>query len=315
MNRRRDNIVAMAWADVLCPLARAADPLSWIMFIAFLVAIVVSIVARAMGDGGLHNAYEHRYPLFWYGSWLIFVISTVGPIFNLTKERKEVPLGVLIGVSVVHVVTFICISVVMLTLRGEVTAITALLAATAAAAMVGIGWVVQHQSGARSSRRAHTFNILMQSRLSSEFQNQIKKRADLYSAGNPVAAEDAKLVNKAAFDEALKALDIQRAAELSRAKEESKESINAIYAEKTTLLTRKYESLQGLKYLLNFYEFICAGIVLRELDEALIRETLKDMAVALYEDSMHVRLAQRKNQPAVFLNLDRVIGPIWPITK
>jgi hypothetical protein len=73
--------------------------------------------------------------------------------------------------------------------------------------------------------------------------------------------------------------------------------------------------LQGLKYLLNFYEFICAGIVLRELDEALIRETLKDMAVALYEDSMHVRLAQRKNQPAVFLNLDRVIGPIWPITK
>jgi hypothetical protein len=242
----------------------------------------------------------------------LFVVAGIGPIFNLTKERNEVPLGVLIGISALDVVTFLIISVVTLTQSGDVTSVTTLMGAAAAASMVGIGWVVQHQSSARASRRAHTFNILMQSRLSAEFQNQVRKRADLYSAGNPVAPEDAKLASKGGLDKVIAEIEVRQAAELERARDESRDRIKEEYAARIELTKRKFLSLEGMKYLLNFYEFMSAGIVLRELDERLLRETVSDMVVALYNDSLHIRLTQRTQQPEVFINLDRVVGPIWP---
>ncbi len=226
-------------------------PLSWFIFACFCGLVAVTLVAR-FGDGWLHDLYARRYPLFWYGAWLLLAIATAGPIFNITRERHEVPLGVLIGVSVAHVVTFLVISVITLNKLGNVAAITALLAATVAASMVGIGWVVQHQSGARSSRRAHTFNILMQSRLSSEFQNKVKLKADMYSAGSKVATEDVELFNKIGFDQRKITVEEQRHVELRRAQEASKSEINTEYDEKISLLERKYESLQGVKYLAQF---------------------------------------------------------------
>jgi hypothetical protein len=310
MSRKKENIVSLGWHNVICPLAKAADPLSWILFVGFLALVAISIVAR-YDDGALHNFYQIRYPLFWYGAWILVVLATAGPIFNLTREKNEVPLGVLIGVSVAHVLNFLIISVVTLNQSGNVAAITALLAATVAASMVGIGWVVQHQSSARASRRAHTFNILMQSRLSKEFQDQIKKRADMYSAGNPVAAEDAKLFNKIGYEQCKAETIRQRDLDLARTKDEAKADVSAAYEKKLEVLEKKFESLQGVKYLLNFYEFMSAGIHLRELDEPLLRETLRDIAITLYKDSAQIRTFQRESQPNVFVNLDRIVKGIW----
>lgn len=311
MANKKDNIVELGWRHILCPLARSADPLSWILFIAFLAVVVVAVIARSLGDGGLHEIYTANYQLFWYGAWVLVVLSTVGPIFTLAKEKREVPLGVLIGVSVAHVLIFLALSVLALTQTGNTTAITALLAATVAAAMVGIGWVVQHQSSARSSRRAHTFNILMQSRLSTEFQKQIERRAKYYSAGNAVAAHDVKLFNKIGLEECRKVLLAQRDAELERARDEKKAEVTALYEEKLVAAEERYESLQGVKYLLNFYEFVSAGILLRELDEPLLRETLRDIAIALHRDTAHVRAFQRESQPDAFRNFDAVVSNAW----
>lgn len=310
MSRDKENIVGLAWNKVLVPLAKGADPISWIIFAGFIVLLVVSIVLR-LTTGEWNATYMGNYPYFWYGAWALLVIATVGPIFNLARIRNEVPLDVLVGVSVVHVVVFIVISVVTLSEKGNISAVTALLAATAAAAMVGIGWAVQHQSSARASRRAHTFNILMQSRLSKEFQDQVKRKADVYFAGNRVEPADAELVNRSGLKRRISLLETERDLQLSRARDEAHSEIKAQFEEDVKVVKAKYESLQGLKYLLNFYEFMCAGIVLRELDEPMLKETLSDIAVSLYADSVHVRQFVRESQPQVFVNLDRVVGALW----
>lgn len=311
MSRKKEDILSLGWRHVVCPLAKSADPLSWVFFAGFVAFLILAVVAKFMTDGDLHTFYVQQYPVFWYGPWLLLLISTVGPIFNLTRETNEIPLGVLIGVSVAHVLIFISISVIALTQANNTTAITTLLAATVAAGMVGIGWVVQHHSSARASRRAHTFNILMQSRLSKEFQDHVRLRSDLYTAGTEVAAEDAKLVSKSGYEARAEELKTQLEIDLSRAREEKRPEVQASHDGKLELLKRKYESLQGVKYLLNFYEFMSAGIELRELDDAMLKQTVRDIAVFLYEDTAHIRTEHRKSQPDLYSNLEKVVGTNW----
>ena len=215
------------------------------------------------------------------------------------------------GVGVAHLLTFIVMSVIVLIQVGRTDSITGLMAAAAAAVMVGIGWVVQHQSSAKASRRTHTFNILMQSRLSAEFQQQVQKRAVCYSAGVPVDATDAELIDKNGLEKRLGVLNADLQRELSQAQPSSITVIQARYDEQIALVEKKHHSLQGLKYLLNFYEFICAGIRLREIDEPLIRATLGDIAAALYTDSKYVRHHCRGSQKDVFVEMDLVVRDRW----
>ena len=308
---KKENILSLGWNGVVRPLAKAADPFSWILFVAFLVVIVVAVVAR-VATGGLSQAYVAKYPLFWYGAWALLVISTVGPIFNLSRERNEVPIGVLIGVCVAHVLVFIILSVVTLSQdKANIQAITTLLAATVAAGMVGIGWVVQHNSSARASRRAHTFNILMQSRLSKEFQEQVRLRSSYYTAGRAVDAEDVALIGKNGYESRLKLMADELAMDLSRALPAAHPVIQDEYDQAVALVKLKHESLGGVRYLLNFYEFMSAGIKLRELDEAMLRETVRDIAVFLWRDTTQVILHTRLSQDDVFRNLEEVVGQRW----
>lgn len=311
MTIKKENIASLAWRHVACPLAKAADPLSWLMFIGFWAIVLCALGLRFLFEAEPHDFYMKYYAVFWYGAWGLLVFSTVGPLFNLTRLRNEVPLGILIGVGIAHLLAFIVIGVITLSKTNNPTAVTALLAAAAAAIMVGIGWVVQHQSSAKASRRAHTFGVLMQSRLSKEFQEQVRARASYYFSGHVVEAIDATLLNRDGLEKKLNDLKADMARELGIVKDEARQEIIDLYKEKEALINKKYESIQGVKYLLNFYEFICAGIVLRELDEPMLKETLSDIAVCLYQDSKHVRSLAKEYQPDVFSNMERVIGQYW----
>lgn len=306
-NVTKNNVFSLAWQHVICPLARQADAVSWISFALFLFTVIFSLYLRFFGSNAESGLYSVNYAFFWYGAWALLVLSTIGPIFNIAATRREVPLGILIGVGVTHVVVFILMSLIVLVQSGKPEAITGLLAAVAAAVMVGIGWVVQYQSSARASRRAHTFNVLMQSRLSSEFQDHVRKRARHYPANTPVSAEDAKLFYIDGVVAAEKLIQNKLEADLRRSAPEHCEELRTAAMDEIALLRSKKESLDSMKYLLNFYEFICAGLRMKELDEPLLRATLSDVAVGLYQDSLHARLHAQSRQPDAFTELDRRI--------
>lgn len=337
---KRDNLVALMYSEVGKPLCRSADPVSWFFFVAFVVCAGVSVLTHLLGaapatatTAGLENCVEPllncalranpnlggdwvhfyaRYFLaFWYGPWLLLVLATIGPLFNIARERKEPPLGTLIGVGVLHLLSFIVISMVVLIHYKRPEAVTGLMAAFVGAIMVGIGWVVQHQSSARASRRAHTFTILMQSRLSKEFQEHVKTRAECYSSGCRIEAKDAPLATRPGLAERLKTLTEHRDREISQAKDESVESIEQRYAELKADAEKKHESLKSVLYLLNFYEFMCAGINRRELDPVLLYLTVEDIVRCLYQDTVHVRAHIKERQTKVWIELDDVMNGIW----
>ncbi|WP_312400950.1 DUF4760 domain-containing protein [Stenotrophomonas indicatrix] len=302
---KKDNVIALAWRHVLCPLARHADALSWILFVVFLASVAVTFYMRYLGHGSSESFYSENYSLFWYLSWGLLVASTIGPMFNVFRARNEVPLGVMIGAGVTHVLVFILMSVVVLIQADKAEAVTGLLAAVAGAVMIGIGWVVQHQSSARASRRAHTFSVLTQSRLSAEFQSHVKSRILHYPAGTEISVQDAALFYKDGLSDAEKTLESQLAQDLVRSKDEHHESLRKAHEAALEEVRSKYLAMQSVKYLLNFYEFICAGLRLKELDEMMVSATLSDMAVGIYNDTIHVRRHAQKRQPAAFTELDR----------
>lgn len=302
---KKDNVIALAWRHVVCPLARHADALSWVLFAFFLASVAVTVYLRYLGDGATDSFYSKNYSLFWYSSWGLLVASTIGPMFNNFRARNEVPLGVMIGAGVTHVLVFILMSVVVLIQANKAEAVTGLLAAVAGAVMIGIGWVVQHQSSARASRRAHTFSVLTQSRLSAEFQSHVKSRILHYPAGVEISVEDAALFYKDGLIDAEKKLDLKFAEDLTRSKEEHHDQLRAAHDSALEEVRSKYMAMQSVKYLLNFYEFICAGLRLKELDEVMVRATLSDVAVGIYNDTLHVRRHAQKRQPAAFTELDR----------
>lgn len=309
---KKDNVVGMAWGDVLTPLARAADPLSWIFFGAFVVLFLVTLVLSLLPEtSGAGRVYEAFYPTFWYTSWGLLVVAVVGPIINIRRATNDLPMGVLLGTGSGLLVTFIVISVVTLFESGNPNAVTTLLSTSAAAMVVGIGWVVQAQSTARAARRTHTFNVLIQSRLSAEFQNQVKKRCEVYWAGVDVAMQDAELISPRGYAKQKDALEAAYAIARGRTKDESLPALDAQFANELALITAKHESLQGVKYLLNFYEFVCVGIRLRELDERMIHQTLGDIAIQLYDATAHVRAHCKIGQENVFVALDEIVRDRW----
>lgn len=296
----------------MCPLAKHADAASWITFGLFLLLVVVGIYCKFAAVGPERAFYTANYPVFWYGAWGLLVLATIGPMFNLAVARREVPLGVLIGVGAAHVLVFILMSIVVLIQSNKVDAITGLLAAVAAAVMVGIGWVVQYQSSSKASRRAHTFNVLMQSRLSAEFQSHIVKRIRHYPAGTPVPAADAKLMYLDGIVEAERQIEAQLQKDLARTTTDHHEGLRQAAVDDVAVIRSKAESLQSMKYLLNFYEFICAGLRMKELDEPLLRATLSDVAVGLYVDSLQARLHAQSRQPEAYTELDkRIHKGVW----
>ncbi|GEM_PF-2800861 len=341
---KRDNLVSLMYGEVAKPLCQSADPVSWFFFVAFVVCAAVSVLTHVLGAGpatatAVFNAaapsacvepilncalrdnpqaggawvhfYSRYFLAFWYGPWLLLVLSTIGPLFNIARLRKEPPLGTLIGVGVLHLLSFIVISMVVLIHYKQPEAVTGLMAAFVGAIMVGIGWVVQHQSSARASRRAHTFTILMQSRLSKEFQEHVKIRQDYYYSGCRIEAKDAPLATKAGIKERLKTLDEHREREVAQAKDDAVDAINKRYGDLRIEAEKKHESLKSVIYLLNFYEFMCAGINRRELDPMLLYLTVEDIVRCLYQDTVHVRAHIKELQPKVWMELDDVMNGIW----
>lgn len=308
---KRSNIVSLGYKNVLQPMVAAGDPVSWILFVAFLALLTISVVLNVIGDGNPSSIYERAFLAFWYGAWGLWVLCTIGPVFTIAKQRNEVPLGILVGVGVCHLITFIAISVVVLLEYKKPESVTGLMAAFVGAMMVGVGWVVQHQTGARASRRAHTFSILMQSRLNKEFQENCALRAAYYHAGRLIPLEDAGLATLRGLMLREAEIEQKRKQEIEHAQPQFRDKITAKFDEELQLCKKKHESLTGVVYLLNFYEFMCAGICQRELDKDLLYATVASIVTSLYEDTRQLRAHFKESQPSVYTKLDEVMQIHW----
>jgi hypothetical protein len=310
----KSNLATRFLRGVVTPLVQAADWMSWMLFIIFLFILFgyVGFALDIVQIAGNQNFYEQNFWWILYMSWVLMVLSTINPLIHIQHEKKEVPIGLLVSISVFHLLSLLVISALVLIKKypAQPAVLTALIGSAAAAAMAGVGWYVQFLSSAKTQRRAHTFNVLMQSRLSKEFQEQVRSRDRHFPPEYKINAVEAELCSKEGLQLQIKAIQKKYKRRI-KASPDKKQALEEVKSKQIAELEDKYSSIQGIKYLLNFYEFLCAGIRSGDLDGELLFQTLSGIGVGLYTDTEHYRAAVKARQTNAFEHMDTVIGAGW----
>jgi hypothetical protein len=96
------------------------------------------------------------------------------------------------------------------------------------------GWIFTSWVSMRNVKRQHTMNVLLQSRLSQAYQQHMKKVVEIY-----LGSSGFNPVQINDWDQ-----------------------------------TEKKEAIEGIKYLLNYFEFIAIGIKSGDLDEGTLRNSM-----------------------------------------
>lgn len=142
---------------------------------------------------------------------------------------------------------------------------------------VGMGWWIQAITTAANARRTHTLNIIMASRTSSEYQEQIRASSKIYRA-SVVCSELAEWrfsPNKEEFKHTLVPDDIDKA-------------------------------ISGTVHVLNYFEFLAQGIKYRDLDDCLLRECFSGILAGIERRGFHIIIEAQKGEPRSFEGVIRL---------
>ncbi len=127
-----------------------------------------------------------------------------------------------------------------------------------------LGWIVTTSIALHNSIKQHTFNVLLQSRLSDTFKKYREDFSKKYPEYPTLVCVPQKDV-----DDLLS----------GTANEETK------------------RALEGLKYLINYYEFIAAGIDSGDLDEELLKKCLRSIIVDVcVRGDLYIKMIRKEKE-------------------
>jgi hypothetical protein len=171
----------------------------------------------------------------------------------------------------------------------------------AAVVGAGLGWYVHQQLSAKFHRTGNSFALVIQMRTSSEFISHTKKLAAVYSIFDPFPSTDCEY--------ALRNNKRVELDQLRRTISAHPEKHDATAKLKCLNELAKIEAIEGLKYLLNFYEFMAFAIQAADLDETLLYETISPHVVGWYNQTKVLReaLSERPGDKLAFQHLERLV--------
>lgn len=141
------------------------------------------------------------------------------------------------------------------------------------AMVLGLGWLIQFSLTAKADRRKHTIRVLLDSRMSGEFQKQVSNYQDFYRPNDVIKPEDVKWFY----------------------------GLDSLKKTNNAEIKKKYAAIYANSYLINFYEFLAVGIRCQDLDEGVLKAVLQDIAINLHGRSIHV-IAYWRDQKARYLS-------------
>lgn len=130
----------------------------------------------------------------------------------------------------------------------------------------------------RAQRKQHTITVLLETRLSSEFQKTMEKRRYKFPEYTDVKFEDwdsARTCTAANPDDIGLAEDTKR----------------------------QRESALALTQLLNYYEFLAVGITEGDLDKAMLRKTIRSIMCNLVDDCRDLIAGMQRTNPSTYEHL------------
>lgn len=140
----------------------------------------------------------------------------------------------------------------------------------------GMGWYVHFQAYSRNHRTTNSFNLLMQTRTSSEFLKHARRAAAVYPHGSKVKNEDAKLIDSQSLSAAR--------AEYRDAHAQSPKDL--VRVRKASDNLHRATAAEGIKYLLNYYEFMAVGIKKKDLDEDMLYHTIGNTVCSVHDRAL-----------------------------
>ncbi|WP_430454920.1 DUF4760 domain-containing protein [Rheinheimera sp.] len=186
--------------------------------------------------------------------------------YPLIKIRKY-PHGRFVSNTIAGLLVIISVfSVIMVLLRTTFndlqTALSGTLGVIAAIAAI-TGWVVNHQIAAANNRVNQTLNLILQTRISSVYQEHETAIRSVYSSRDVISKEDVKDW----IENPVKVHD-DTACEIGNCTKKDK---------LLTIKDKKHKALVSCCYMLNYYEFLASGVNSGLLDEELLYQTVGGM--------------------------------------
>lgn len=138
--------------------------------------------------------------------------------------------------------------------------------------LVGMGWWIQCITSAANTRRSHTLNTIINTRTSAEYQSQLRKCTAMYRGMRYIPQEFCEW----------------------RCNPDKEEYKNA------KIPTEYKDAINGLLYVLNYFEFLAKGIQYKDLDDVLLRECFCTFLKGVERRGFHLILESQKLDPISF---------------
>ncbi|EHM4441985.1 DUF4760 domain-containing protein [Escherichia coli] len=138
--------------------------------------------------------------------------------------------------------------------------------------LVGMGWWIQCITSAANARRTHTLNLIINSRTSPEYQKQLRNSTKFYRGMRYVPQELSEW----------------------RCNPDKEEYKNMNVPDEYR------DAINGLLYILNYFEFLAQGIRFKDLDDGLLKECFSSFLKGIERRGFHMILESQKQDPAAF---------------
>lgn len=248
--------------------------------------IIIFIAAVLLVSSVTLDLFSHPevawqyYSLAWSLSIVLFLLGFVPPLYRMGVTNRAFKAQLWFGFIFILAVLISC-GVTFVRLKPTSTAPMIFMIAFVTVLTGILGWVIHAQLTNRVHRKTHTLNLLMQSRTSVEYQDHIRNINRAFPKSKKVTAEDieAHLDHEDQF----------------------------IQSKIDELTSIKAKGLSSIRYILNYYEFLAAGITKDDLDEDLLYECLSGIILTMHDMSAEFIESRQKKQKMVFKNLDSLV--------
>lgn len=201
--------------------------------------------------------YKEYFNYIWIPTYFLLLITAFTPIMKIRNKNGSLALMGWTGTAFLF--SFVILVLTAFS-RGSIpsgpsTAPYILAVSAFSMITIAIGWIIHVQSAMFNHRKTHTLNMLLQTRISTEYQNRHKALIKHYSFGNEISPQD----------------------------------VEAFYSEDPEFEESKVDAIRAAEYFLNFYDFLASGIKSNDLDEDLLYDSVRGYTSGLLEKTVHIR--------------------------
>ena len=249
--------------------------MSWLLLALFLLQTMKIQSYQAVEElaNGLKD-YNENFYIWWSITYLLFVVGIFIPLVSLKYQKYALQAQAWVGFALI-------LAILGLTYLGSIKTGTTLgsdnsrlLIGLIAALTTGLGWAISHQYGQKKHRISHTYKVLLDSRLSSAFQDKYSTMLATYPVGIDL---DEKQVNK--------------------------------YINQEIMDINHRQAIDCASYVIDYYEFIASGILAEDLDNEFLYQNARAFVCGMYYKCLYfiTEIRKENNQPKAWNQLEALV--------